>query len=490
MPYAVYDCIAFLCRWLMSSLFLGTVVVISNRSDEVLGITLYSTNVGPRGYADRTWQVDGARDVIPSKVPFWTISPRRRRSFMLPFSTSLIILGSENNFKYYLRNCADTKEYRGALTEEYQRHLLDKFVALWSTRHSFVPRWVEIRPTLSVNTSLRVGECICGYEYVNPAWYGLPRFEIKTNQQLYPRILLPVGSQVSVGASVWNPDQLDRNLTLGTALSRHGFGWKTINMFRDVLNEVSALVEVVNAVNVSEKIFAAYLFWMIMVWNSLKDHVSPACQYSRYGAGGYLLTGGFDCILSALLTALPGGLQAILVLLISRPDDGAQQLSAVLAFGNLSLFASMLALRIAHEIPMHWISWCKEDRSKFLAKEALGFVFVGVPIYGIVAFGYYYTLNERVKDIIRYFAAGMLTVGFHWYFVFYLFELDVAMKGITPLAVMKLVGQQVAILIKIFDRRNLDWLIERLSKYLTECLICLLVLASLAVNTYIIYRAA
>ena len=486
----MYDFLAFLYRWLMSTLFLGTVVVISNRSNEALGITLYATNVGPRGYADRTWQVDGARDVIPTKVPFWTISPRRRRSFMLPFSTSLLILGSENNFKYYLRNCANTKEYRGVLTKEYQRHLLDKFVALWSTRHSFVPRWIEIRPDLSVKTSLRVGECICGHEYVNPAWYGLPRFEIKTNQQLFPRILLPVGSQVSIGASVWNPDQLDRNLTLGAAMSRRGFGWTTINMLRDVVNEASALVEVINAVDVFEKVFAAYLFWMIMVWNSLKDHVSPACQYSQYGEAGYLLTGQFDCILSALLMALPGGLQAILVLLISRPDHGAQLLSAVLAFGNLALFASTLALRIAHEIPMQWISWYTERRSKFLVKEALGFVFVGIPVYGIITFGYYYTLNETVADIIKYFAAGILTVGFHWYFVFYLFELDVAMKGITPLAVTKLVGQQAAILIKIFDRRNLDWLIEKLSKYLTECLVCLLVLASLAVNTYVIYRVA
>ena len=64
------------------------------------------------------------------------------------------------------------------------------------------------------------------------------------------------------------------------------------------------------------------------------------------------------------------------------------------------------------------------------------------------------------------------------------------MKGITPLAVTKLVGQQAAILIKIFDKRNLDWLIEKLSKYLTECLVCLLVLVSLAVNTYVIYRVA
>lgn len=449
---AYMDWLCFLYRWFVSALSFGTVLCVKNESEEALTLYIKTKFADATGFGDWTWHLyQKGWSYIPEKAKYWRIDPQRRTSFMLPFCTCLIVLGTEANFTYFLVHNA------GAPGE--------RFATIWTTCHSFIPRFVRVSSDLVVTTKLRIGQANASKPTMQEAFKQSGLFKVVPDLNVLPRVMLPPGSPVVIGPSLQLPQ------TQQQEESKSGFlSFALVSKATDLVNEATAFVELFHIAELHRLLFGIYLFLQIQIWNCQKTLSSPLPQ-GKYGENEFWLSLDYDASTVFGLQVVPGGLQAILVLIVAKPQSGAQLFSVLLAFANLVLLTTAACSSGSEEalklLKTHHLS----RRAKYFVFFIPLVLFMALPACLLAAYAYYYESGSTVDYVV----ASLVFFGMHVYQICNLQKIDACLKGITPVLVLGRIKRAVSAIANI------------VSKFRVESLVAFLVIVAVVLNAVILF---
>lgn len=449
---ACADWLCFLYRWIVSALSFGTVLCIKNESEEDLTLYIKTKFADATGFGDWTWHLyQKGWSYIPEKAKYWRIEPQRRTTFMLPFCTCLVVLGTESNFTYFLIHDA--------------RAPGERFATIWTTCHSFIPRFVRVTSDLVVTTKLRIGQANASKPTMQEAFKQSGLFKAVPNLSVLPRVMLPSGSPVMIGPSLQLPQTQQEKEPKSGFLS---FG--LVSKATDLVNEATAFVELFHIDKIYRLLFGIYLFLQIQIWNCHKTLSSPLPQ-GKYGENEFWLSRDYDASTVFGLQAVPGGLQAILVLIVSKPRSGAQLLSVLLAFANLVLLTTAACSSASEEALKLLKTPQLSRRAKYFVFFIPFVLFMALPACLLAGYAYYYESGSTVDFVV----ASLVVFGMHVYQICNLQKIDACLKGITPVLVVDMIKRAVSSIANI------------VSKFQVESFVAFLAIVAVVLNAVILF---
>eukprot|EP00210_Caulerpa_lentillifera_P008222 g7850.t1 len=449
----IVDWLCFLYRWLFSALCFGTVLCIKNESNEALTLYIKTKFSDATGFGDWTWHLyKKGWTYVPEKAKYWRITPQRRTSFMLPFCTCLIVLGTEANFTYFLVHDA--------------RAPGERFATIWTTCHTFIPRFVRVSRDLEVITKLRYGQANASKPNMQSAFKSSGLFKAVPDLTVLPRVMLPPGSRVVIGPSLEVPEieQADDEESSGSRY--YGLASKVT----DLVNEGTVLLELFYIEKLHRLVFGIFLFLQIQIWNSYKNLHSPFPQ-GKYGEDGFWLSWDYDASLAFILQALPGGLQAIMVLIVARPESGAQLFTVLLAFANLVMILTAACSSASEEVLQRVNLPGLSRRTKYINFFTLFILLLALPAYLLCGYVYYYQSGQTMDYII----IGITTFALQFNQVFNLQKIDGSLKGITPALAFGMIKRAMAAIGRF------------ISKFRVESFVVFLVIVSVLLNAFVLF---